>query len=143
MAYYSNCTASFNPTDVSLVRGGDIHPQPGPIRQCKESAKFDIPKALKANVKLAHLNVQSLKSRENFCLIKDTILQNGFDTITVSETWADLMQASRSLVTNFSDRIMDNIKLEVACASTPSQTSRLLCLRIYHLPATMAFNNFG
>ena len=37
----------------------------------------------------------------------------------------------------------DYIKLEVACASTPSQTSRLLCLRIYHLPATMAFNNFG
>lgn len=45
VAYYSNCMS-----DVSLVRGGDIHPQPGPTRQCKESAKFDIPKALKANV---------------------------------------------------------------------------------------------
>ena len=54
-----------------------------------------------------------------------------------------LTQASRSLVTNFSDRIVDNIKLEVACAPTPSQRSRLLCLRIYHLPATMASNNFG
>ena len=83
--YYSNCTASFNPADVSPVRGGDIHPQPGPIRQCKESAKFDIPKALKANVKVAHLNVRSLKSRENFCLVKDTILHNGFDIFTVSE----------------------------------------------------------
>ena len=32
---------------------------------------------------------------------------------------------------------------ETACAPTQGQTSRLLCLRIYHLPATMAFNNFG
>ena len=41
VAYYSNCTASFNPADVFLVKGGDIHLQLGPIRQCKESAKFD------------------------------------------------------------------------------------------------------
>ena len=95
--YYSNCTASFNSADVSLVRGGDIHPQPGPIRQCKESAKFDIPKALKANVKVAHLDVRSLKSRENFCLVKDTILHNGFDIFTVSETWADLSVSDASL----------------------------------------------
>ena len=80
-----------------LVRGGDIHPQPGPIRQCKESAKFDIPKAVKANVKVAHLNVRSLKSRENFCLVKDTILHNGFDIFTVSETWADLSVSGASL----------------------------------------------
>ena len=84
VAYHSNCTASFSPADVSLVRGGDIHPQPGLIRQCKESPKFDISKALKANVKVAHLNVRS--SRENFCLVKDTILHNGFDIFTVSET---------------------------------------------------------
>ena len=37
VAYYSNCTASFNPADVSHVRGGDIHSLPGPITQCKES----------------------------------------------------------------------------------------------------------
>ena len=95
VAYYSNCTASFSPADVSLVRGGDIHPQPGPIRQCKESPKFDISKALKANVKVAHLNVRS--SRENFCLVKDTILHNGFDIFTVSETWADLSVSDASL----------------------------------------------
>ena len=49
-------------------------------------SQFDIPKALKANVKVAHLNVWSLKSRENFCLVKDTILHNGFDIFTVFET---------------------------------------------------------
>ena len=46
-------------------------------------SQFDIPKALKANVKVAHLNVWSLKSRENFCLVKDTILHNGFDIFIV------------------------------------------------------------
>ena len=91
--------ASFNPAVISLIRGGDIHHQPGPIKQCKESAKFDIPKVLKANVKLAHLNVQSFKSRENFCLVKDTILQNALNifTVQVSETWADLSVADASL----------------------------------------------
>ena len=97
VGYYSNYTTSFNPADVSLVRSGDIHPQPGPIRQHKESAKFNIPKALKANVKVAYLNVRSLKSRENFCLVKDTILHNGFDIFTVSETWADLSVSDASL----------------------------------------------
>ena len=60
-------------------------------------SQFDIPKALKANVKVAHLNVWSLKSRENFCLVKDTILHNGFDIFTVSETWADLFVSDTSL----------------------------------------------
>ena len=60
-------------------------------------SQFDIPKALKANVKVAHLNVWSLKSRENFCLVKDTILHNGFDIFTVSETWADLFVSDISL----------------------------------------------
>ena len=97
VAYYSNCTASFSPAAVTLVRSGDIHPQPGPIRQRNESAKLDIPQALKANVKLAHLNVRSLKARENFCLVKDTVLQNGFDIFTISETWADLTVSDASL----------------------------------------------
>ena len=89
VAYYSNCTASFNPVALSVARSGDIHPHPGPNRQCN-SAKFYIPKGLKANVKVAHLNVRSLKSREQFCLVKDTILHNTFDIFTISETWLDL-----------------------------------------------------
>lgn len=97
VAYYSNCTASFSPVAVTLVRGGDIQPQPGPIGQRNESAKLDIPNALKANVKLAHLNVWSLKARENFCLVNDTILQNGFDIFTIPETWADLTASDASL----------------------------------------------
>ena len=105
VAYYSNCTASFSPADVSLVRGGDIHPQPGPIRQCKESAKFDIPKALKANVKVAHLNVRSLKSRENFCLVKDTILHSGFVFI-LHRIWDGLCTYARS---NLKITVLENL----------------------------------
>ena len=81
VAYYSNCSATFNPVALSVVRSGDIHPHPGPHSQCN-SAKFYIPKGLKANVKVAHLNVRSLKSREQFCLVKDTILHNSLFCIT-------------------------------------------------------------
>lgn len=39
VAYYSNCTASFNPVALSVVRSGDIHPHPGPHRQCNSTCK--------------------------------------------------------------------------------------------------------
>ena len=81
----------------------------------------------------------SVSSKTSYCimaLISSPYLKRG-------RIYLCLTQASICLVTNFSDGIVDNTKLEVACAPTPSQTSRLLCLRIYHLPATMAFNNFG
>ena len=51
--------------------------------------KIDIPKEVKANVKVSHLNVRSLKSREHFSLVKDTIILNSFDIFTISETWLD------------------------------------------------------
>lgn len=84
MAYYSNCTASFNPVALSVARSGDINPRPGPNRQCNSA------KDLEATVKVAHLNVRSLKSREQLCLVKDTSLHNSFDIFTISETWLDL-----------------------------------------------------
>ena len=88
IAYSSNSTASFDPCEVLLMRSGDIHPLPGPHQQ--DSTKIRTPKEFKSNVKIAHLNVRSLKSREHFTLVEDTILQNGFQIFTISETWADL-----------------------------------------------------
>lgn len=61
------------------------------------TAKLDILKELKSNVKAAHLNVCSLKSRVHFCLVKDTILQNNLDMFTISEMWADLTVSDASL----------------------------------------------
>ena len=95
MAYSANYTASFNPTDFVIVRSGDVHPLPGPNRQTN-SAMLDIPKELKSIIKVAHLNVSSLKSRVHFCLVKETILQNKFDIFTTSETWTDLTVSDAS-----------------------------------------------
>ncbi|RMX45804.1 hypothetical protein pdam_00024287 [Pocillopora damicornis] len=39
VVYYSKCTASFNPVALSVVRSGDIHPHPGPHRQCNPTCK--------------------------------------------------------------------------------------------------------
>ena len=39
VVYYLNCTASFNPVALSVVRSGDIHPHPGPHRQCNPTCK--------------------------------------------------------------------------------------------------------
>ena len=43
-----------------------------------------MPKKLKSNMKVAHLNVSSLKSREHFQLVEDTVVQNGFDIFTIN-----------------------------------------------------------
>ena len=42
-----------------------------------------------SNIKVTHLNVRSLKSREHFILVRDTITTNSFDIFTISETWLD------------------------------------------------------
>lgn len=96
VAYSANCTASVNPMDVVIVRSGDVHPLPGPNRQTN-SAMLTIPTELKSNIKAAHLNVRSLKSRVHFCLVKETILQNKFDIHAISETWTDLTVSGASL----------------------------------------------
>ena len=77
------------------MRSGDIHPLPGSHQQ--DSTKIRTPNEFKSNVKIAHLNVCSLKSREHFTLVEDTILQNGFQIFTISETWADLSVSDASL----------------------------------------------
>ena len=96
LVYSANCTASFHPTDVVIVRSGDVHPLPGPNRQTN-SAMLDIPKELKSNIKVVHLTVRSLKSRVYFYLVKETILQNKFDIFTISESWTDLIVSDASL----------------------------------------------
>ena len=38
---------------------------------------------------VAHHNVRSVASRENFYLLKQTVTSNNFDIFTVSESWLD------------------------------------------------------
>ena len=38
---------------------------------------------------MAHLNVPSLKCRDHFIQVKQTVLENKFDILTISESWLD------------------------------------------------------
>lgn len=40
-------------------------------------------------IKIAHLNIRSLKSREHFLLLQHTMEEHDFDIFTISETWLD------------------------------------------------------
>ena len=46
-------------------------------------------KPTSCNVTFAHLNVRSVRSRENFYLIWQTITDNCLDILTISESWLD------------------------------------------------------
>ena len=98
LLYSCNATSSFNPSVLRVVLGGDAHPQPGPsptALRCSSTARsvaselHVFPKNTHANIKISHLNVRSLGSRENFILVKDSIQSIGFDIFTISETWLD------------------------------------------------------
>ncbi|CAB4040195.1 Hypothetical predicted protein, partial [Paramuricea clavata] len=62
----------------------DIELNPGPNNYSTSDSR-----TTKNNVKIAHLNVRSLKCREHYVLVKETILANKFDIFTISETWLD------------------------------------------------------
>ena len=40
-------------------------------------------------IKIAHLNVRSLKNRGHFVQVKDIVTSHNFDIFTISETWLD------------------------------------------------------
>ena len=91
--YSANVPASFNPSILEISLSGDIHPQPGPntsnLSSTSTNAKINFPSNTKSNVRIAHLNIRSLKSREHFILLSDSIATNSFDIFTISETWLD------------------------------------------------------
>lgn len=105
--YSSNGTSSFNPMTLQIILSGDIHPQPGPALQKYQNAQFGRERrgtestmtinqhANQSNIKIAHLNIRSLKFREHFILLQHTIEEHKFDIFTVSETWLDSSVDSR------------------------------------------------
>ena len=40
-------------------------------------------------IKIAHLNIRSLKSHEHFLLLEHAMEEHNFDIFTISETWLD------------------------------------------------------
>ena len=78
---YSNSTSSYRPI-VQLIH--DIELNPGPDYSVNDSLK-----RAKSNVTIPHLNVRSLKYRDHFLLVKESILANKIDVFTISESWLD------------------------------------------------------
>ena len=86
---------------VNLVLvSGDIHLQPGPFirgkggsnettNQGNKSTRNQATKNRKHLMSVAHLNIRSVASRENFHLLKDTVINNKYDIFTISESWLD------------------------------------------------------
>lgn len=82
---YSNSVVIFYPV-IKLQHDIEVNPGPGsgPI------TSHGIRTSKKNNVKVAHLNVRSLKLRDHFIQVKDIVQKkNDFDvfTCTISETW--------------------------------------------------------
>ena len=83
--------------DFVLLCGG-IHPHPGPRSTLKSSVNGIRTQANKCSttqdsrnrnhyLTVAHLNVRSMASRENFHLIEQIVVN--YDIFTISETWLD------------------------------------------------------
>ena len=74
-----------------ILQYGDIHPQPGPHSFKPNNNEGRAVRLAKSTtyVTIAHLNVRSMVSRENFDLITRTMLSNEYDIFTISETWLD------------------------------------------------------
>ena len=83
-----------------ILLSGDVHPQPGPsirgkggsnvtTNQANKLSRNQAMKNRKHLMSVAHLNVRSVASRENFHLLKDMVINNKYDIFTISESWLD------------------------------------------------------
>ena len=104
LPYSAKGTASFNPSILVNILSGDIHPPPGPNFTSNSSstststnANISFPCNMKSNIRIAHLNIRSLKLREHFILLKESVVANSFDIFTISETWLDSSVNSESI----------------------------------------------
>lgn len=79
-AYYDNSTSNFIQI-LQLLH--DVETKPGSALNYYTNG----PGKTNGNVSIAHLNVRSLKCRDQYVLVKETVLTNRFDIFTVSETW--------------------------------------------------------
>ena len=79
-AYYDNSTSSLRRI-IQLLHNIELNPGPANCSTTNELKKST------GNVKIAHLNVHSLKCCVHFVLVKEAVLENKFDIFTISETW--------------------------------------------------------
>ena len=82
-ALNGNSTLTFRAV-IQLIH--DIETNPGPNSHRTSGVKK---KSNDSDVKIAHLNICSLKSRHHYVLVKETILTNKFNIFAISESWLD------------------------------------------------------
>jgi hypothetical protein len=76
--YYPNSTRCLNLSRLILL-SGDVELNPGMVDQHKSGCI--------KNLKMAHLNIRSLKNRGHYIEVKNLVSENDFDILTISETW--------------------------------------------------------
>lgn len=83
-----------------ILQCSDIHLQPGPSIRKKGGSnqttnygdkltRNQSTKNRKHVMSVAHLNVRSVASRENFHLLRDMVINNRYDIFTICESWLD------------------------------------------------------
>ena len=87
--YTTNCSSSFNPFLLIITLSGNVHPQPRPGPEKNNMRPKKARKRSTRNVTVAHLNDRSVRSRENFYLVWQTITGNCLDILTISKSWLD------------------------------------------------------
>ena len=63
-----------------ILLSGDVEENPGMVNETRANSTH-------VNVKIGHLNICSLKNREHYILIRELVMENDFDTLTILETW--------------------------------------------------------
>ena len=87
-SYYPNSASTFS--IQRLLLSGDIELNPGmPTNDCNKSSRPRGRRETTGNIKIAHLNIRSLKNREHLILAKETVISNKIDIFTISESWLD------------------------------------------------------
>ena len=85
---YHSTTSSFQL--MRLMVSGNISPNPGPNTSFDEARGSETRrKCLDSNIRIAHLNIHSIKNRNSFLLVKEALLKYKFDILTIGETWLD------------------------------------------------------
>ena len=79
-SHYPNSAFTFS--IQRLLLSGDIELNPGiPTNNCNKSSRPRGRRETTDNIKIAHLNIRSLKNREHLILAKETVISNKIDIL--------------------------------------------------------------
>ena len=88
ISYYPNSASTFSIQHLML--SGDIELNSGmPTNNCNKSGRPRGRRKITCNIKIAHLNIPSLKNWEHLILARETVISNKIDIFTISESWLD------------------------------------------------------